>query len=70
MDNIIVKVTPLSDTIKVINSILDQLLDQNYHRYLIDFEDHMDTAATNSKGDHIPDFRNSFIIQAILNCRK
>ena len=69
MNNTIIKLTPSSDTIKVVNKILDQLLSKNYHRYLIDFEDHMDTAAANSKGECVSDFRNSFIIEAIQDCR-
>jgi hypothetical protein len=36
---------------------------------LIDFEDHMDSAAAMSSGKVIGDFRNKFITQAILDLK-
>ena len=68
-DGSTVKVTPASDTIKAINNILDLLISKNFHRLLVDFEDHMDSAAAISTGNSVADFRNAFLAQAILDCK-
>ena len=64
-----VEISLSTDTAKAVNNIIDQFLAQNYHRMLIDFEDHMDSAAAMSNGKVIGDFRNKFITQAILDLK-
>ena len=83
-----VKINTPQDTIISINNIINQLLEKNFQRFLIDFEDHMDTAAglssssflhlnsrsgsSSTPGDSpgVPDFRNSFLIQAIADIKQ
>jgi hypothetical protein len=49
------------DTVSAVNSLIDELLTQNSHQLLIDFEDHMDTASASGKNENVSDFRNKFI---------
>ena len=65
-----VKVTPKPENVKEVNIIIDRLLSKNYHRFLIDFENHMDSAVEISRENFTADFTNSFISQAILDCTK
>jgi hypothetical protein len=69
LDGSAIEISLSTGTAKAVNNIIDQLLAQNYHRMLIDFEDHMDSAAAMSNGKVIGDFRNKFITQAILDSK-
>jgi hypothetical protein len=69
LDGSAIEISLSTGTAKAVNNIIDQLLAQNYHRMLIDFEDHMDSAAAMSNGKVIGDFRNKFITQAILDLK-
>ena len=69
LDGLAIEISLSTGTAKVVNNVIDQLLVQNYHRMLIDFEDHMDSAAAMSNGKVIGDFRNKFITQAILDLK-
>ena len=69
LDGSTIEISLSTGTAKAINNVIDQLLAQNYHRMLIDFEDHMDSAAAMSCGKVIGDFRNKSITQAILDLK-
>jgi hypothetical protein len=69
LDGSAIEISLSTGTAKAVNNVIDQLLAQNYHRMLIDFEDHMDSAAAMSSGKVIGDFRNKFVTQAILDLK-
>lgn len=69
LDGSAIEISLSTGTAKAVNNVIDQSLAQNYHRMLIDFEDHMDSAAAMSNGKVIGDFRNKFITQAILDLK-
>ena len=69
VDGTATEISLSTGTAKTVNNVIDHLLALNYHRMLIDFEDHMDSAASMSSGEVIGDFRNKFIIQAILDLK-
>mmetsp|Transcript_12575 Transcript_12575/g.12202 ORF Transcript_12575/g.12202 Transcript_12575/m.12202 type:complete len:198 (-) Transcript_12575:17-610(-) len=57
----------MKDTIVTVNNYIDKMLSLNSHQYLVDFEDHMDTAAASDKNETVADFRNTFINKAVAN---
>lgn len=51
----------LTESLSIINNLIDKMLDSNCHQLIIDFEDHMDTASASDKKETVSDFRNRFI---------
>lgn len=69
LDGSPIEISLSNGTVVKVNNTIDQLLALNYHRILIDFEDHMDSASAKSTGDVVGDFRNKFLTQAILDLK-
>ena len=69
LDGSAIEISLSNGTVVKANNVIDQLLALNYHRMLIDFEDHMDSASAKSTGDVLGDFRNKFLTQAILDLK-